>query len=51
MVPSVNPVLGLEFLKKIQYRYDWKGDEEAYMMFEKLQLLVTSIVEPTKKVI
>jgi hypothetical protein len=36
MVPLADAVLGLEFLKEMQYHYDWKGDEESYMMLEKL---------------
>jgi hypothetical protein len=51
MVFLANPTLGFKIFKEIQCHYDSKGNEEVEMKLEKLQLLVTSIVESIQKVI
>jgi hypothetical protein len=40
MVCVVDLALGLEFLKEIHNHYEYKGEKEAKMSLEKLQLLV-----------
>jgi hypothetical protein len=44
-----NPNFGLEFLKEIQNQYD-SNAMKPDMTLEKLELLVTSLVEPHHKI-
>ncbi len=45
-----NLVLGPKFLKEVQAHYNSRGEEDAKMCLEKLQLLLTSCVDVTQKV-
>ncbi len=45
-----NLVLGPKFFKEVQNHYDSRGEEDAKMCLEKLQLLVTSYVDASQNV-